>query len=128
MKRNHSAGLFLMEMIIVILFFSICAGICIQVFAKADQMSRKASNLNHAVVRAESIAEEIRSGSGKADGQTYDTYWDSDWKETADPSRAEYSSRIILSTDQDHMETADIRILKGEEILFSMTADHYLKP
>lgn len=57
MNRNHQSGVFMMEMIAVVLFFILCAAICIQTFAKADSMSRRASDLNQGVLIAQSIAE-----------------------------------------------------------------------
>ncbi len=57
MNRNHQSGVFMMEMIAVVLFFILCASICIQTFAKADFMSRRAADLNQGVLIAQSIAE-----------------------------------------------------------------------
>lgn len=58
MKR-HASGrseLLLMEIIIVILFFSIASAICLQIFAKSHQMSEQTECLNLAVVQTDSIA------------------------------------------------------------------------
>jgi len=128
MKRNHSSGLFLMEMIAVILFFSICSGICIQAFAKADGMSRKAENLNHAVVRAESIADTIRSENGNADAGNGTFYWDRNWKLLPGKENAEFRAVTESSEDDSHMQKSDITIYRNEEVLFQMTVEHYLKP
>lgn len=62
-RKNHS-GIFMMEMIAVVLFFILCAVICIQTFVKADIISRKASDLNQCVRITQSVAE-----IWKADGQ-----------------------------------------------------------
>lgn len=129
MNKSHSAGLFLMEMIAVILFFTICAGICIQTFAKADTMSKEASNLNHATIRAESIADAIRAADGKDRAEDHSLYWDKDWNVTEAPGKAEFRSEVSYTEDQEHMQTADIRIVKGQsEVIFEMNTKHYLKP
>lgn len=56
MKHNKSS-LFLMEMIICILFFSISAAVCVQFFVRSHTMSQSSIEENHAVIALESIAE-----------------------------------------------------------------------
>ena len=51
-----------MEMLAVVGFFIVCASICVSVFAGADRLSRKADDLNHAVLAAQSLMEELKSG------------------------------------------------------------------
>lgn len=46
--RHSRSGLFLIELMICILFFSITAGICIQFFVKSHNMSQDAKNLYQA--------------------------------------------------------------------------------
>lgn len=55
MKRSKS-GLFLMEMLFAILFFSVAGAVCLQLFAKAHLLSRDATLLNEAVVSCQSAA------------------------------------------------------------------------
>ncbi len=57
MNRKHPSGVFMMEMIAVVFFFILCAGICIKTFVKADIMSREAADLNQGVLIAQSVAE-----------------------------------------------------------------------
>ena len=61
MNRKQHSGMFLMEMIVVILFFILCAAICIETFVKADSMSRKAVDLNRSVQVAQTVAEVWKS-------------------------------------------------------------------
>ena len=58
MHKQHApkATLFLMELITVIFFFSICAAICISVFGSGQQMARNSHNLSNAVMEARSAA------------------------------------------------------------------------
>ena len=63
-RHNSKSGLFLMEMIIVILFFSICSAICISVFAKARTTADHSNDLNNAVVRAISAGEVYKAAAG----------------------------------------------------------------
>lgn len=61
MNRKSHSGVFMMEMIAVVFFFILCAGICIQTFAKADFISREASDLNRAVFIAQSGGEVFKA-------------------------------------------------------------------
>lgn len=56
-RQRLSTGSFLLELMIVICFFMVCASICILAFAKADHLSCLAADRDRAVLAAESIAE-----------------------------------------------------------------------
>lgn len=56
-KSDTGSGLFLMEMIVAVFFFMLCASTCILAFAKSDHMSRRAKDSNGAVSAAQSVAE-----------------------------------------------------------------------
>ena len=56
-KNSSKSGIFLMELILSILFFSIAAAVCVKLFVTAHRLSDQSVNLNHAVAMAESIAE-----------------------------------------------------------------------
>lgn len=59
MMRNSSSrtGLFLMELIIAILFFSLAAAICIQLFVQSHMISNRSVDLNHGILWAQNVAE-----------------------------------------------------------------------
>lgn len=61
-RRNYAKSeLFLMEFILVILFFTICASICITAFVQANNMSEASKTLNKAMILAQSTAERIKA-------------------------------------------------------------------
>lgn len=62
-KRSKSV-LFLMELILIIFFFSICSSICLKVFASAKTMSDYSDNLNNACVLAQDGAECYKAYNG----------------------------------------------------------------
>lgn len=64
-RHNSKSGLFLMEMIIVILFFSICSAVCVSIFAKARIMADDSRDLNNAVIRSSNIAEIYKAAGGE---------------------------------------------------------------
>ena len=100
-QQNRSKStLFLMELIIVIFFFSICAAICVNVFGSAQQMARDSHNLSNAVMAARSAAGCYNSADGDSsaavdllDGaMSADhgiVYYDKEWQQvaSADESR-----------------------------------------
>ena len=53
MKRTPAkrSSLFLLELIIAILFFSLTSAVCVQFFARAHQISRQTQELNAALER-----------------------------------------------------------------------------
>ena len=68
-KYRHSrSGLFLMEIIINILFFSILITFCLQIFAKAHRLSDDTQKLHQAVTICSSIAQICQSAGSDSTG------------------------------------------------------------
>lgn len=60
-SRTHSgSSLFLMELILAILFFSVASAVCVQLFARAHTASEQSAALNRSVLAAESAAEAFK--------------------------------------------------------------------
>lgn len=62
--KHSKSSLFLMELIIAILFFSLASAVCIQMFAKAHLLSAQTVNQNNAVIQAQNLAEVFLSNDG----------------------------------------------------------------
>lgn len=60
-KSGSGSGPFLMEMLVVVGFFIICASICVLVFVKADNISKDARDINQAALEAQSLAEMMKA-------------------------------------------------------------------
>lgn len=56
-SSKSKTPLFLMEIIISILFFSLASAVCVQVFVKAYELDRKSVQLNRAIAESQCIAE-----------------------------------------------------------------------
>lgn len=56
MQKSKSA-LFLMELIIVILFFALTSAVCMQVFVKAHLIAEDTNSMNQAILAANNAAE-----------------------------------------------------------------------
>ncbi len=139
-KNSSGSGVFLMEMIMVVFFFIICASICILVFVRANHMSRLAKDTNQSVIAAESIAEVWKqegengliqrmnaiSDAAEGDDKRVMMYWDSNWKSTSQPDEAAYCAAVDCQVN-DSMSEAKIvlsRVSDSTE-LFSMEVNQY---
>ena len=134
MRKQHApkATLFLMELVIVIFFFSICAAICVNMFGSAQQMADDSDNLSRAVVEARSAASCYKAADGDLektarllDGVQLDesvaVYFDEMWNKTADSETAQF---VVQLKQREYPGEADVYILhldKGSDnILFSI--------
>ena len=61
-RHNNTSSLFLLELILAVLFFSVASALCIQIFTKAHLMSQDARDLNFAVNEVSSMAEQMSDG------------------------------------------------------------------
>lgn len=68
MRERSKTSLFLMELILMTLFFSLSAAVCMRVFAYAGQTSEYSGNLSEASLLAQSAAECYKSAGGDLDG------------------------------------------------------------
>lgn len=106
MKHSRSS-LFLMEMIIAILFFSLASAVCIQLFAKSHLLSTQTVNQNQAVIRVQNLAESylaldgdvtamqaLFSPSQLSDDNTLCLAFDSDWNLCADGDSTRFLAEL----------------------------------
>lgn len=64
-KRHSRTGLLLMEIILAILFFSVAAACCLQVFAGASRLSHRAKQLKLAVNSTENLLQQLKAVEGE---------------------------------------------------------------
>ena len=111
MKHSRSS-LFLMEMIIAILFFSLASAVCIQLFAKSHLLSTQTVNKNHAVIWTQNLAEsylavegdldtmqDLFSPSQRTDENTLTLYFDSQWNLCSSGDNADFSAELTHTPD-----------------------------
>ena len=136
-KKQHS-GVFMMEMIMVVFFFIICASICILVFVRADKMSRRADDLNQAVLAAQSAAEvwkaEGEDGLEKrfqavSDGSGSLTMYFEKNGSAASPDA--YVCQVTVTpepadSDSPVLRQADIAVTCGGESVFSLSVSRHV--
>ena len=117
MRTYSKTPLFLMELIIMLLVFSVSAAICLQVFAGAKSISEKSRKMDAAVIYAQTAAEYWKATHG-------------DLNQTAEMMGAVSGEDGFVVYDEEnwlHMEftceekTADIVVFSGENEIFSIT-------
>ncbi|MDO4540163.1 MAG: hypothetical protein Q4B48_03525 [Syntrophomonadaceae bacterium] len=81
-QRSRST-LFLMELILAVIIFTVCCAICVGLFLRANALANDSTTLNHAVFAAESCAEAFRADALKnydAADDTYIVIYDHEWQ------------------------------------------------
>lgn len=102
--KHSKSSLFLMELIISILFFSLASTVCIQMFSKSHTLSKQTVDENHAMIQAQNLAESFLA----ADEEMNLTfYFDNNWKECTKEQAAYYAS-ILSHSAENSMISADI--------------------
>lgn len=147
MKRIRKSNTFLIEMIIVILFFALSVAVITQLFATSHRDSTLSADTNSAMLRAESVAEQLRtlrwgeqelgdfleaaSGITEGDSQRCTLYYDKNWKQVQQEAR--YVLTVEIQPQQKDggvLLLSDIRVERqadsGPEPLYSLRADRYL--
>lgn len=141
MNKNlpkSKTALFLMELIIVILFFSIASAVCMQLFARSHTIGQQTRELNHAVAIAQSYAEVMRGTDGSmesilaafpdavAEDNYFEVFYDSDFQ-VCDPSSAAYVSDVTI-TPNGAIQNMEIRIVRLNDYseIYSLNATKYM--
>ena len=91
MKYSGKSSLFLMELMIALLIFAVCASVCAAIIAKAGSDINESRDMSNALIMAQNRAELIKGGRDTADSTEY---FDSDLF-PASPENASYS---VVST------------------------------
>lgn len=141
MKLRSKSSLFLIELIIVILFFSIAGTVCIQLFVKSHLLSSKTQAMNHCVKYAQNYAEVFTNLNGSEDSfsdffedslfnngdHTYCINYDKSFKTTTDPEAAFY--RCSLAFDYTNKDIPMISVnfykISDDSLLYSLDVKKY---
>lgn len=102
MKNVSRTNLFMIELIIIIVFFSFASYVVINVFQSADKLANDTEVLNGAVIRAESIAETYKAIEFYdliEQGETL--YYDKNWIKVDNVEDSKYSIIIRLEVKKE---------------------------
>lgn len=141
-KNSSGSGMFLMEMMVVVCFFILCASVCMLAYAKSDHMSRLAADRNQAVNAAQSMVEVWKlsgkkgleevcgaelnpdgfspsadwaqrlSDSGR-DGFSCVAVWDKDWQPCEGAAPPHFIAVFSAASDGDGLWTARVQVLRN---------------
>ncbi len=130
------SSLFLMELIVAILFFSLAAAVCVRLFVKSHTLEQDSVSLTHAVNAASSAADIFRSQNdvysflkeqfpkGEKTETGYAYYYDEHWKLC---SASEGCFTVQFSTaDASDLLKGTITVTKGNELLYELTVQKYI--
>lgn len=101
-SRARSSSLFLIELILAILFFSVASAVCVQLFVKSHLLSTDSNALNHAVNECANVAEIVASADSTEDvlNKLKGIYPDISWSEPASDSQdASYDAAVFIFYD-----------------------------
>lgn len=141
--RAKSSSLFLLELILAILFFSVASAICVQIFVKSHLLNMQAQSLNMAVTECAGIAE-LMTGPKDAgdilrlvrnlypeavigeDGSSVNIYYDREMLSCAIDTGA-YCMSVVFVTEGS-MLTAHIRMLdlQQDTCIYELSVHHHL--
>lgn len=135
MNRKNRSNVMMMEMIVAVFFFLLCAAVCIQAFVKADLLSKRAADLNQSVLIAQSTAE-IWKAEGEAglihrfNGvkkdspvETYTMMFDKKGN-AADQSQAVYYGEVKVISELE----AEVTVSKAGNTLYTLAVSRHLNP
>jgi len=130
--RSRST-LFLLEQLIVITIFAVCASVCVKIFIESFLIANKARDINHALSAAKNAAEcfkiygdpgktaAVLSGREHASGVPYAAvYYDAKWRVT-DAAEAAYVLRLRNVPDNKTVRLLlceiSVKKITGEELI-----------
>ena len=136
-QPTRRSSLFLMELIIAILFFSLAATVCVRFFVKSYTLEQESQKLNHAVNAATSVAEIFRNQEqpfsllaeeypyGEQAENAYYIYYDTNWS-LCTSSNAVYS--VLLQTaETDTFLIGDITVTDNDNTIYHLTIKKYIE-
>jgi Tfp pilus assembly protein PilE len=106
MKTSKSA-VFLFELMIIILIFTVAAAVCTRIFSNSYAMSVDSRALTMSSIHAQSVAEHFKASDG-ADTETQ--HFDRDWVQIPDEANARYSILLEDNGSVDAMIDAYVNV------------------
>ena len=122
MKTSKSA-VFLFELMIVILVFTVAAAICTQIFAQAFNMSTESHDLTMSSINAQTVAEHYKVGNSDAGPLFFDSEWN-----PSDEAGSYYTIELNEQFSDPKMREAYVVVLKKgiTEPLLSLHVKEYI--
>ena len=135
MNNRSRSTLFLIEQLIVIAVFAVCAAACVKILTDAYFTTNHSKDVSNALLAAENSAESFKAAGGDlsqvarilgGDASTLNgapvviVYFDKQWSACGDVSGASYVLRLTVSQgNSSSLQSGDISVekLTGEELV-----------
>lgn len=124
MKRRGKSGLFLMELMISLLIFAVCACVCAAIIAKAAVDISESRDLSNALILSQNKAELIKSGKYSTSGTEY-------YNGKLDPTDREtsvYSAVSSISKNENGVTEYTVEIYRtaDNKLIYDINSAFYL--
>ena len=122
MKASKSA-IFLFELMIIILVFTLAAAICTKIFASSFNMSTESRELTMSSMNAQTIAEEFKADKPDIEPLFFDRNW-----VATDENSAFYSVLLEEQDNSEDMRNAYVNVYKDgkSESIFSLHVKEFV--
>lgn len=112
MRSNRKSSLFLMELIIALMIFAVCACVCAVISAKAADNIAKSRDMSNALIIAQNHAELIKSGKVT---KSSSFFYDENLKEQAEEKNSAYSAILTLSENNEGYKEYTVEVFKSAD-------------
>ena len=121
--RVSKSAVFLFELMVIILVFTLAAAICTQIFASAYNMSKESHELTMSSINAQTVAERFKADIADP-GEI--RYFDRDWKAT-DRMNAYYWVMLEETAGTEKTREAWVNVYEQgiDETIFSLHVKEY---
>ncbi|MDE5910576.1 MAG: hypothetical protein K2H52_17875 [Lachnospiraceae bacterium] len=128
-NKSSKSGLFLMEMILSVLFFSLSSAVCVQLFVKSHLISQQSVDLNCAVEHCQNVAEAFYGCNGNLDDMML--LFESSHQDASDKSsyfldEPPYTISVTVQ-EKDNMLICSIVAYKSSDIIYNLEVNLFPK-
>ena len=122
MKVSKSA-VFLFELMVIILVFTLAAAVCTQIFARSYTMSQESRALTMGSINAQTMAEQFKNTGEEQE----DLYFNKEWESTTQ-DKAYFTVKFEDKGSTEEMKNADVNVYKvGEnEAIISLQVKRFV--
>lgn len=123
MNNRGKSGLFLMELMIALLIFALCACVCVAIIAKASANLTESRDMSNALILSQNKAELIKSGKETEDKTDY---FDAELTAVSKDNSVYYSVSKIQSADNGVKEyTVEIYRTADDKLIYDINSAYY---
>ena len=122
--RVSKSAVFLFELMIIILVFTLAAAICTQIFASSFNMSKESHELTMSSINAQTVAERFKADIAAPNEKQY---FDRDWI-TTNASGAYYTVALEEAAGTDHTREAWVKVYEKDvsEAIFAVHVKEFV--